>query len=231
MATITVNSLVTKASTLIQDATNIRWPAAELVDWLNDGQREIVMFKPEASIANAAMALTASETKQTIPATGIMFLDAVRNLGADGLTPGRSVRVVSRDVLDSQVPTWHSDANALGYIQHYMFDPRDPRHFYVYPKAPATVWNIEIVYSVAPATAVVGGVISIDDIYANAILDYMLYRAYSKDASYAANAQLAAAHYQQFVSGLTGKNQVDAAENPNKIGVSVGNPAVPVKAV
>lgn len=230
MATITVNSLVAKAGTLIQDVTGIRWPAAELIDWMNDGQREIVMFKPEASVANAIMLLTANSTKQTLPANAITLLDVVRNMGATGLIPGNPVRIVSRDVLDSQVPLWHSAANALGYIQHYTFDPRDPKTMYVYPKAPATAWYVEAVYSVAPAAAVAGGVISIDDVYANAILDYMLYRCYSKDASFAANATLAAAHYSMFTAAISGKGAVDAVENPNKIGVAQGNPNVPVKA-
>jgi len=229
MATITVASLVTKAGTLIQDATNVRWPVSELVDWLNDAQREIVMFKPEASVANASILLTASTTKQTLPAAGIILLDLVRNMGVDGATAGVTIRIVSREVLDSQAPNWHSAANTLGYILHFTFDPRDPRHFYVFPAAPATAWNVEAVYSVAPATATLGGVISVDDIYANAILSYILYRCYSKDATFAMNGQAAIAYYQAFSASVTGKSAVESAENPNRMGMAVGNPNIPVK--
>ncbi|MCK7581011.1 MAG: hypothetical protein MZV65_38935 [Chromatiales bacterium] len=56
--------------------------------------------------------------------------------------------------------------------------------------------------------------IKLDDIYANAILDYVLYRAYSKDAEYAANAQRAALHYQAFTNALGVKTQVDTNNDP-----------------
>lgn len=57
--------------------------------------------------------------------------------------------------------------------------------------------------------------IKLDDIYANAILDYVLYRAYSKDAEYAANASRAALHYQAFTAALGAKTQVDAGNDPH----------------
>ena len=50
-------------------------------------------------------------------------------------------------------------------------------------------------------TAVAGN-ISIPDIYANALLDYILYRAYSKDSEYAGNAQRAQSHYGAFVNTM-----------------------------
>jgi hypothetical protein len=51
--------------------------------------------------------------------------------------------------------------------------------------------------------------IKIVDSYANAMLDYMLYRAYSKDAEYAANAQRAMGHYQAMQAALGIKTQTD----------------------
>lgn len=215
MATTQVNSIISRAATLIQDATNVRWPTTELLDWLNDGQREVVLHKPEASVKNMAVALATGASKQSLPADGILLVDVTRNMGAAGSTPGNAIRLTTREVLDSQRPTWHSDANAVGYIQHFMYDARDPKNFYVYPKAPATAWYIEMVYSAAPTDATLGGVISIDDIYANALLDYVLYRAYSKDAEYAANGNLAVAHYTAFANALGIKSAGEMSRNPN----------------
>ena len=226
MATIQVNSLVSRAATLIQDATNVRWPTNELIDWLNDGQREIVLIKPQASVKNESVSLTTGSTKQSIPASGVQLIDVTRNMGSAGNTPGDSIRVVSREVLDAQRPSWHSDVNADGKIKHYMFDPRDPKTFYVYPKAPATAHYVEVIYSASPTDASAGGVIQIDDIYANALLDYILYRAYSKDAEYAGNAQLAVAHYQAFSNSLGAKTQNELSQNPN-LSVAGFNPNVP----
>lgn len=223
MGTVTVQSIVDKAEILLQDTTNVRWSASELLDWLNDGQREVVLHKPEASAKNIAVALTANSTKQTIPSDGVSFIRLTRNMGANGLTPGRAIRIVSREVLDAGVPDWHSEA-AAGHIKHYTFDPLDPKTFYCYPKAPATAHYVEMVYSAAPANASLNGAISIDDIYSNALLDYVMFRAYSKDAEYAQNGQLAVAYYTSFANsvGLTitkamerNPNKVDGASNPN----------------
>ena len=51
-----------------------------------------------------------------------------------------------------------------------------------------------------------------DDIYANALINFALYRAYLKDSEYAGNQQRAASHFQLFVSSITagGTAQVNA---------------------
>lgn len=247
MAAITAKSLVTRAGTLIQDATSVRWPITELLDWFNDGQREVVLLKPEASVANRAVLLAAGATKQTLPdgqgiyaglPVGIILIRVVRNMGSAGTTPGNAIRIVDREVMDSQSPSWHADANTFDYIKHYMFDPLDPKTYYVYPKAPAAALYVDLVYSCSPANCTINGVtnngalgtvdsvMSIDDIYANALLDYILYRAYSKDAEYAQNAQLALAHYTAFGNSITGKTGTDMAHNPNRL-AGGANPNVP----
>ena len=53
--------------------------------------------------------------------------------------------------------------------------------------------------------------ISLDDIYANALLDFILYRAYSKDAEFAANAVRSNAHLTAFGSSLGVKTKIDAS--------------------
>jgi hypothetical protein len=96
-----------------------------------------------------------------------------------------------------------------------MFDDRDPKHFYVYPPQPAAnPGYVEIIYSSAPSAASADGNISIDDVYANALLDYILYRAYSKDADYAANNQRALGHFQAFQLSLQKKDIVELLNEP-----------------
>ena len=57
--------------------------------------------------------------------------------------------------------------------------------------------------------------LSIPDIYANAVMNYVLYMAYMKDAEYAGNSQRAANHFQLFTASVTGKAQVDLITTPN----------------
>ena len=214
MPTITANTLITRVQTLMQDTTGVRWPNAELLNYLNDGQREICALRPDANSVLAAIPLAAG-TKQTIPSTGIMLIDVIRNMGS-GSTPGQAIRKVPREMLDSSVPNWHI-VTAAAVTLHYTFDPKAPRNFYVYPPANGST-QVEALYSAAPAdVAAVGNTITLDDIYANALMDYMMFRAYSKDTEFAGNADRATAYRQSFENSLGLKAQGDASnvKNPN----------------
>lgn len=212
MGNILAAALFSKAARLLVDETNVRWTNAELIGWLNSGQREIVLLKPNSLTTNAAVAMTAG-TKQSLPATGLMLIDVVRNMGLDGLTPGRAVTAISRDVLDTSIPDWHA-ATPSAAAKHYVYDARDPKVFYLYPPQPASPAKLEIVYSVAPADIDIDtDTITVDDIYEGCLIDYILYRAYSKDADFAGNGERAMAHYQAFQSalGLKLKNEAGMA--------------------
>lgn len=202
---ITAQSLVRRAFEILQDTTAVRWPTNELVRWLNDAQREVAMYRPDSMSTNATMTCVAG-SKQAIPSGGTKLINVVRNAAGNK----RAVRLVEREILDSQNPRWHNMAGNAEVV-HYMFDARDPKTFYVYPPATNTA-TLDIVYSALPADVsepadgaeytAVSGNISIPEIFANAALDYMLYRAYSKDSQFAGNAQRAQAHYQAFANSM-----------------------------
>lgn len=223
---ITAQSIVRRVVETLQDNTSVRWPVNELVRYLNDGQREIVLYRPDAMVTNAAVALAAG-SKQSLPANGAKLIEVVRNTSGTK----RSVRLVNREILDSQSPNWHNLTGATE-ILHFMYDPRDPKVFYVYPPAAASGASLDVVYAALPTdvtepadgalyTAVTGN-ISVPDIYGNVIQDYILYRAYSKDSEYAGNASRAQAHYGAFANALgiemkaTVNFQPNTAANPNR---------------
>jgi|TARA_B110000438_G_scaffold10199_1_gene10349 hypothetical protein len=218
--TVTVQSVVDRAQTVLQDTTGVRWPVvAELVLWVNDAQREIALLKPDASAVNATVTL-ATGTKQAIPSAGNRLLGVVRNMSAaSGGTGKRAVRLVDRAVLDSQTPDWHDptvtgSAAHTAVVKHFIYDETNPRNFYVYPGVAGNAY-LEIVYSSNPATVAQSGNLSIPDIFANAIMNYVLYMAYMKDAEFAGNSQRAGTHFQIFTASVTGKAQIDTISNPN----------------
>lgn len=219
---VAVNTIVSRAQVILQDTTGIRWPTTELIDWINDAQREIVLFKPDAGATTAVIPLAVG-TKQDIPAGGNRLLRVIRNMSAlSGGLGRRAIRIVEREILDAQVPDWHNpavtgDAAHAATVKHYCYDEQNPRSFYVYPGANTTSAWIEIVYSADPAAVTAGQNISIPDVFANAILDYVLYRAYSKDADYTAHSQRAAAHFGMFMTSVTGKSQIDNSTSPNNV--------------
>lgn len=198
----TAQSVLKRAVVTLLDPNAVRWPTAELVRYLNDGQRDIVLVRPDATSKTATITLAAG-ARQTLPSDGAKLMEIIRNTSGNK----RAIRLVSRVVLDAQVPDWYS-AKGATEIKHYMFDPREPRVFYVYPPAANTGVTVDSVYSAYPTeiaepaanalhTAVTGD-ISVADIYVNALVNYILYRAYSKDSENTLNASLAASFYQLY---------------------------------
>lgn len=232
---VTVQSVIDRVQAILQDTTGIRWPVTtELVLFINDAQREIALLKPDATAVNETVTL-ATGTKQAIPAAGNRLLRVVRNMSAaSGGTGARSIRLVSRDILDSHTPSWHDplvtgDAAHTNIVKHYVYDEQNPRNFYVYPGVSGDAY-IEIVYSANPSTVTQSGNLSVPDIFANAVADYTLFRAYTKDAEYAGNSQRASTHYSLFINSITGKAQIDAISSPNG-GASGQRPVLPSQAV
>lgn len=206
MAT-TAQSIIQRAVETLQDADSVRWSIAELVRYLNDGQREVIVFRPDSMSTNATVTCI-SGTKQSLPTNGVKLISVIRNSAASSTK--KAVRMVNRELLDVQSPGWHDSTSSVNIV-HFMYDPRDPKKFYVYPPA-TTAAQIDIVYTAYPVditepavgslyTAVTGS-ISLPDIYANALCDYILYRAFTKDAEYAGNATRAAGHYSVFANAL-----------------------------
>tara|TARA_R100000900_G_scaffold111126_1_gene86759 strand:- start:140 stop:859 length:720 start_codon:yes stop_codon:yes gene_type:complete len=227
VGTLTETNLLARIRDTLQDTTSVRWSDAELRRYINDAQREIVNFRPEASAKTANVALVVG-TRQTIPTEGLRLIKITRNMSdaSGGATGKRAVRLVNVDILNAQDPDWH-DPTATGSSTHgttvknYVFDDDDPRVFYVYPGASSTSTFLEIVYSKSPTDLTTGSsTIDIDDTYANAIIDFVLYRAYLKDAEYAGNAQRAGTHYQLFQASVGQGAQAQLLLDPNNDSVS-----------
>jgi hypothetical protein len=247
--TIKVKEVIRRVSVLLQDNDQqfVRHPETELVDWLNDAQRAIFTFLPAACSRVDAVRLVPG-TLQTIesiptayckpgdgstpavPVVGSMLLDVVCNMGADGLTPGTPIRSVTdgREVLDTLVPNWHAAKDTT--IINWVYDPRTPRQFYVYPGAHAStaVWvrmsfvaePIDIPNTGTPGAelyAASGGSttkISVHDEHVDDLVNYCCARAQMKNAQFASNTN-AGAFAQMFTSSINAKSIALTGYNPN----------------
>lgn len=208
------SDIIDRARILLQDTdqTTIRWADSELLKWINDGQRAIVVVRPDALASNTTVNLTTG-TKQAIPADGIRLMDVVRNILANN-DAGRVVRYVDREVLDSHDPDWHKSTASVT-VKQFVHDNRDPKNFYVYPPAAAGA-KLEIVYSKNPTDATtVGSTLSLPDIYQEPLLNYVLFRAYGKDSEFSANAALSDKYLNIFQAMLGIKSRKDSAYSPD----------------
>jgi len=233
--TITAANLLLRIRDTLQDTTGIRWLDAELLRYMNDAQREIVNLRPDSAADHSNVQL-ATGTEQVIPDVGLRLIKVVRNMSAAGgsATGKRVIRIVDREILDTQEPNWHDptvtgDAAHTTVPKHYVFDEDDPRKYYVYPGVAGNAF-VEIVYSRSPTDfANTSSAVSyLDDTYANAIIDYVLYRAYMKDAEFAANQQRSSTHFQLFATsiGAGGQVQLNVSPNLDAVGGARGMPPV-----
>jgi hypothetical protein len=222
MATVKVVDLIVRAQTLLQDEDSVRWTVTELQYWLNDAYKETIGLRPDANTQTAEYTCVAGP-RQVITGSfpnAIRLVEVVRNLAST--SNKTSIRLTDRRSLDTQQRSWYSETPTAS-VELYMFDPRTPKEFLVYPPA-STAARLEVIYSVLPAdhtltasqlvNPATAETIRIDDIFATALFDYMLYRAFSKDAEQTAMMQRAVAHYQAFQNALGIKQQVDAASQP-----------------
>lgn len=222
MATVKVVDLLAKAQTILQDATGVRWSLLELQGWLNDSYRETLILRPDSNTLVGEFTCAAGP-RQVLTST---FANAERLISVHRNTAATSrkgaVTLASKASVDSALRMWYSQIPVVD-IELYMFDARTPREFIVYPPASAAA-RLEISYSQVPAphtltaeqlgNTATAEVIRVADIFASALQDYVLYRAFSKDAEATANASRAVAHYQAFQNSLGVGGQTNAASQP-----------------
>jgi hypothetical protein len=210
------SAVIAKASSQLLDKSNIEFSSDELLAWLNDGQRQIAVMAPTATALTSAVRLAAG-SRQLLPASGWILLDIYMNMGTNGSTPGRMISVASKRLMDSFDPDWHTAA-ASNVVSHYVYDLQDQLAYWVYPPSDGTNY-IQVNYSSTPADLPnANTVISVPDVYATALLDYILYRAYEKEDEQeeADNRAQAQVYWNSFTTAVTGKSAVEAQTNPNQ---------------
>ena len=219
--TITTDDVLNRVSTLLQDVERIRWTKEMLSGFFNDGQKEIVRIKPDANVIEGTAQL-AKGVIQSLPEGGVQLFDVVSNIDDSG-NQGKTVRLVDKRHMDSENPGWPLDPPS-STVTHYMFNEVNPRKFYVYPPQPETDRGLlSIVYYAVPAdVAPVSGDdnpsytdSSLDPVYMNPLIDFIMSRAYAIDADFAANASLGRYYYNNFLSALKTADLREKSEDPN----------------
>ena len=219
---IPVQDIINRAIDLLLDYDRgddeARWTDAELLRWINDFRMALITRKPSACSKIETLTLVAG-THQTIPENGTQLFDVICNMGVSGTVPGRSIRRTDRQSLDDDDLNWHAAAQSAA-ISQFIYDDRSPKDFFVYP--PATVGTkIKMSYAAIPA-AITSKTDNLDvglEVM-DAAVNYVAYRAKSKDSQYA-NAGEAAAFYGAFGEALGIQAQTQVAASPNQPGNSV----------
>lgn len=213
MGTTLVSTLISRGRGILQDSdsTSYTWSDADLLSYLDDGQRDIIFLKPNAYVVNEVLQLAAG-TKQTVQ-DGIALIKLTRFMGTDGTTAGDVINFVPMEQLNYQERSWHSET-ACATPELYTYDEDDPTYFYVYPPQPTTgMGYVEEVHVGMTATLdATTDAIGLNDIYQTPLLNYMLYRAYSREVD-SQSAALAEKYYNLYLRSLGLKGSTE--EKPN----------------
>lgn len=235
MGTILASDIFTEVDGVLLDASKTRWTDAEKLRYLNAGQRQAVILKPDVYTVSEVYKLAAG-TKQSVPDGSasfqtpaavtipecIQFLRLIRNMGTTGLIAGAAITPIGMDFLDSYNPDWHA-ATANAVVKNYVYNEEDPDHFYVTPPQPGTSQGyVEAVFSAVPADVVAlagpsyAVAITISNAYRETLVNYILFRCYAKDAAMSPyNAARAVEFWNLFVLGLERKDMVGKEYSPN----------------
>lgn len=215
-----ISGLIRRAQRILQDVTGTRWDEPELLDWFNDARRELAVVKPTEFAVRMPVTLDAG-TLQSLPVGAFQLLRVDCNLvTTTPRLPGRTVTMVDRRVMNTMHPRWQED-EAFPFerqAKHYVYDDSEPTTFHVFPGSDGT-GAVEVSVAVLPDdVASTTESLGVRDIFANALLDYVLYRAFSKDADYPGNAERAGGHYAAFASAVGAKSAMETATTPTEGG-------------
>jgi hypothetical protein len=184
------STIVEKAMILLLDETGEVHPEPQLWGWFNDGQREVALQVPESSIVSAPIDLKAG-VEQDLPSRSHCLIDIRKNYN------GVPITHIERKVLNELRPGWATETPAAT-IQHYIYDKHRLKHFDVYPPAVigARVWCDSS--ALPDDSSYETNLMQVDIKYANALIDYIIFRELNKPGGNPNDLQRAQAHLQAF---------------------------------
>ena len=202
---ISVEELVTTILYTLQDEDFVRWSRSEIDSYINEAQ----FFLLEADI-NAF-----TVRKEHKCDNGV--LQEVPNI--ERILEIENVKTIDRVTMDAVRPFWRSEKSSPR-PEFVIFNELDDKSFFVYPPASSNP-SITLLVQVKPQTIKSDGstmnetVIPVKHSYFHALMNFVLYRCYDKDADDAFNAQRAQQYLSAAYQALNIKTNQVVESNPN----------------
>lgn len=196
---------------ITKDYDRVRFTLAEISRWMNHAAGQIATIHPRAASQYLQLTLAAGARQdlRTIDATKkwVRLHELVCNVAGSDPT-GDTIRQVARPARDYGFKTWRSKAATATAVKEYSLDEREPFTFDVYPPvaagtkvlALASVRPAAFCVLDGPATALADADedIPLADGFEIPVIDYTLFRLFSKDANDQSYQARAAMHLQAF---------------------------------
>jgi len=211
--------ILQNVSFALDDPNDTKFALTQKIAAMNSALQALVSYRPDAASFTTMMLLIAG-TRQTLPSDGVRLLKVIRNRGQSGLSDaGRAIRKADMLVQDALIPYWH-ETTGQTVIDEYFYDSIAPKEFYVYPPAPVSpTIGIDISYvRVLPTITAGSNTFPVDDYFAPAIQEWMLYSLLGCDDKQNPNYAAARSHQNTFFQLLQIKSSSDGAVNPKSKG-------------
>lgn len=185
----TVGQIVQEVSGQLNDQGAVpyaRWTQIELVGYLVDALIQVGMYRPDALTQSLAFTLVPG-AQQTLP-PGYSLLKSVDNNADSSNCPASPVVEADINILRAfyKKPCLPTGGIADYRVRSFAYDSRNPQTFYVSPPLPVGTSGYQVtitavadvpVYTIADLAIVV----NMNQKYHNAIIAWMLARAYEVD--------------------------------------------------
>lgn len=202
---------------------------ADLLFYVNDAQFAVALLRPDAKAQTAYAKVRNGVTQSLAPA--FMYEDTlgatalvrqVRRLQSisHNVTTGATISgPIDRNESDAFNRLLHAQASLAEEADNYSYNRENPLTYYLYPGINAAGVDrlIQIEVSVVPlqlAALTDQDRIDIDDIYVPAIMEWSMFRAWSRDTERSATSRRAMNRFRNFFSLLGVSIQADTLINP-----------------
>lgn len=177
--------LIDRAARELVDISSVRWTRKELLRYLTEGANTIAVRQP--SLVATPKTLTVTKSPIEIPEDAFALLD-VEDI--DGISP----QYVLITKLTQLYPRWKKDT---GEPTCWTKFEHDSKRFWIYPQ-PASSVSVDILYAKSLSLESESSNVPFPDIYEAPLIDYVMYRAYSRDGQNQSESAKAQMHIQAF---------------------------------
>ncbi|UKA11712.1 DUF6682 family protein [Photobacterium damselae] len=180
-----VKILIDRVSRELVDPRNARWYRDELTQYLSEAIGVIAAKQPGLVAKTIDLSVTSSPIN--LPSDGYTLL-AVHSIN------GIAAQYVFAEKLDQMYPSWQTDK---GTPVCWTKREYDLKRFWIYPQPTESV-VVSILY--VPEIKILDEEFEVllPNIYEGALVDFMMYRAYSRDGENVSEANKSQQHFQSF---------------------------------
>lgn len=222
----TIKYIVDEARAVLQDARKAYWTDAELLAYANGGRLVLYATKPRLYEVTEPVTLQAG-TLQSLPNGSEHLFTPLDNLLASSR---RGITMIDEQLLVRARPRWRAERES-DVILHVIYRESSPRSYEVYPPAMAGT-QIRLSYARPPAEITLTQLddpnppeLTEEGSDADALIDYVLHRAYGKQADTVPDAgQLSGDYLKLFMTKIAGEDEALVQRAANAIARSMRRP-------